>query len=164
MGRERASPSDRCSVEQFQEKYPDISVKGEYTGWDGHLSRLTTQIAGNTEPDVTQTNWNWMPIFSKDGSGFYDMTSLSKELGVSNFPAASIEMSTNAGKLNGLPVSMTSRVFYFNKDSWEKAGLSYPKNWDELMNAGPVFKEKLGEKYYPLVIEARDVFAMIRSS
>ncbi|WP_027695785.1 ABC transporter substrate-binding protein [Vibrio litoralis] len=161
-GNERHQATN-AALERFQEKYPDISVKGEYTGWDGHLSRLTTQIAGNTEPDVMQTNWNWMPIFSKDGSGFYDMTSLSKELGVSNFPEASIEMSTNAGKLNGLPVSMTSRVFYFNKDSWEKAGLSYPKNWDELMNAGPVFKEKLGEKYYPLVIEARDVFAMNRS-
>jgi oligogalacturonide transport system substrate-binding protein len=49
---------------------PDINVKAEYTGWDGHLSRLTTQIAGGTEPDVMQTNWNWLPIFSKNGEAF----------------------------------------------------------------------------------------------
>lgn len=151
------------ALKRFEAKNPGIKVKGEYTGWDGHLSRLTTQIAGNTEPDVMQTNWNWMPIFSKDGKGFYDMGTLSEQLGVANFPPEAIDMSTNAGVLNGIPVSMTSRVFYYNKESWEKAGLSYPKNWDELMQAGPIFKEKLGDKYYPLVIEARDVFAMNRS-
>lgn len=65
------------ALKRFQDQYPDIVVKGEYTGWDGHLSRLTTQVAGNTEPDVMQTNWNWLPIFSRDGRGFYDMNNQS---------------------------------------------------------------------------------------
>lgn len=151
------------AIQRFQEKYPDILVKGEYTGWDGHLSRLTTQIAGNTEPDVMQTNWNWLPIFSRDGMGFYDMNQQANALQVSQFPTQSINMTTINGKINGLPVSMTSRVFYFNQDTWQKAGLNYPKTWDDLMQAGSVFKEKLGDGYYPLVIEARDVFAMNRS-
>ncbi len=151
------------AIERFQEKYPHIEVKGEYTGWDGHLSRLTTQIAGNTEPDVMQTNWNWMPIFSSDGNGFYDMSQASDTLHVQSFPNTVIEMAKNAGKLNGMPVSMTSRVFYYNKDTWAKAGVDYPQNWDDLLAAGQAFKKNLGEKYYPLVIEARDVWAMNRS-
>jgi len=151
------------ALERFQEKYPDIVVKGEYTGWSGHLSRLTTQIAGNTEPDVMQTNWNWLPIFSRDGKGFYNMLDKGNELHVSNFPKQSIKMATTGGTLNGLPVSMTSRVFYYNKDIWAKAGVAYPTNWKELMNAGKSFKANLGDDYYPLVIEARDVFAMNRS-
>ncbi|MDB1125941.1 ABC transporter substrate-binding protein [Vibrio algarum] len=151
------------ALEKFEEKYPDIVVKAEYTGWDGHLSRLTTQIAGNTEPDVMQTNWNWLPIFSRDGSGFYDLNQKSKELNIASFPEQSIKMTTTGGNVNGLPVSMTSRVFYFNKTMWEKAGVSYPKNWDQLMAAGNAFKENLGADHYPLVIEARDVFAMNRS-
>lgn len=151
------------ALEKFQEKYPDIVVKGEYTGWDGHLSRLTTQIAGNTEPDVMQTNWNWLPIFSRDGMGFYDMNQRFDALQINQFPAQAINMTTVQGKVNGLPVSMTSRVFYYNQDTWAKAGVAYPKTWDELMTAGQIFKEKLGSGYYPLVIEARDVFAMNRS-
>ncbi|MFV0574467.1 MAG: ABC transporter substrate-binding protein [Vibrio sp.] len=152
-----------AALEKFHEKYPDITVKGEYTGWDGHLSRLTTQIAGNTEPDVMQTNWNWMPIFSKDGKGFYDMNQLKGQLGMDNFTPDSIAMNTFAGKLNGLSVGMTSRVFYYNKATWDKAGVAYPQNWDDLMKAGLAFKEKLGDKYYPLALEAIDVFAMNRS-
>jgi oligogalacturonide transport system substrate-binding protein len=152
-----------AAIEKFQEKYPDITVSGEYTGWDGHLSRLTTQIAGNTEPDVMQTNWNWMPIFSRDGEGFYDLNSKSTQLQLEDFPSAALKMATNGGKLNGVPVSMTSRVFYYNKETWAKAGVAYPTNWDELLAAGKAFKEKLGDKSYPLVVEARDVFAMNRS-
>ncbi|MDW6001794.1 ABC transporter substrate-binding protein [Vibrio mangrovi] len=150
------------ALEKFQEKYPDIEVKAEYTGWDGHLSRLTTQIAGNTEPDVMQTNWNWMPIFSRDGKGFYDMNAQADALHLFDFPG-SLGLTTIDGKLNGLPVSMTSRVFFYNKDMWAKAGVSYPRSWDELMKVGLAFKQKLGDDYYPLVVEARDVFAMNRS-
>ncbi|WP_202983418.1 ABC transporter substrate-binding protein [Vibrio furnissii] len=151
------------ALEKFHEKYPDIVVKGEYTGWDGHLSRLTTQIAGNTEPDVMQTNWNWLPIFSRDGGGFYDMTQKKDALQLSEFPQQALNMTTVNSKINGLPVSMTSRVFYYNKDIWAKAGVDYPKTWDDLMKAGQAFKQNLGNGYYPLVIEARDVFAMNRS-
>ncbi len=151
------------ALEKFQEKYPDIKVKAEYTGWDGHLARLTTQIAGNTEPDVMQTNWNWLPIFSRDGMGFYDLSKKADEVNVKSFPEAAIGMTTVAGKINGLPVSMTSRVFYYNKQIWEKAGAKYPNNWDDLMAAGKAFEKNLGKDYYPLVIEARDVFAMNRS-
>jgi oligogalacturonide transport system substrate-binding protein len=151
------------ALKKFHEKYPDITVKGEYTGWTGHLSRLTTQIAGNTEPDVMQTNWNWLPIFSRDGEGFYDMNTNANALHVSNFPTQAINMTTVNGKLDGLPVSITSRVFYYNRDIWAKAGVKYPKTWEELMKAGQVFKQKLGDNYYPLVVEARDVFAINRS-
>lgn len=73
------------ALEEFHKQHPDINVKAEYTGWDGHLSRLTTQIAGGTEPDVMQTNWNWLPIFSKNGEGFYDLNTLKDEIDLSQF-------------------------------------------------------------------------------
>ncbi len=151
------------AIEKFQEQNPGIKVKAEYTGWDGHLSRLTTQVAGNTEPDVMQTNWNWLPIFSKNGQGFYDMNQQKDILHVDSFPKNAIDMTTVEGKINGLPVSMTSRVFYYNAPMWEKAGVEFPTNWDELMAAGKAFEKNLGADHYPLVIEARDVFAMNRS-
>ncbi len=151
------------AIEKFQAQNPGIKVKAEYTGWDGHLSRLTTQVAGNTEPDVMQTNWNWLPIFSKNGDGFYDMNQQKDALHVANFPKAAMDMATVNGKINGLPVSMTSRVFYYNAPIWKKAGVEFPTDWDQLMAAGKAFEKNLGADYFPLVIEARDVFAMNRS-
>ncbi|MBA0166296.1 ABC transporter substrate-binding protein [Pectobacterium sp. CFBP8739] len=151
------------AIEEFHKQYPNINVKAEYTGWDGHLSRLTTQIAGNTEPDVMQTNWNWLPIFSKNGDGFYDLNKVKDVLDLTQFADKELQNTTVNGKLNGIPISVTARVFYFNTESWKKAGLEYPKTWDELLNAGKVFKEKLGDQYYPVVLEHQDSLALLNS-
>ncbi|STT78840.1 sugar-binding protein [Klebsiella pneumoniae] len=112
------------ALEEFHKQNPDINVKAEYTGWDGHLSRLTTQIAGGTEPNVMQTNWNWLPIFSKNGDGFYDLNTLKDEIDLSQFDAKELQSTTVNGKLNGIPISVTARVFYFKRRSMEKGGAS----------------------------------------
>lgn len=151
------------ALEAFHKLHPNINVKAEYTGWDGHLSRLTTQIAGGTEPDVMQTNWNWLPIFSKNGTGFYDLYQVKDQLDLSQFDPKELIQTTVDGKLNGIPISVSARVFYFNDETWKKAGISYPKNWDELLAAGKTFQEKLGEQYYPVVLEHQDSLALLNS-
>ncbi|MFZ1874265.1 MAG: ABC transporter substrate-binding protein, partial [Chania sp.] len=115
------------AIEEFQKQNPDIKVKSEYTGWGGHLSRLTTQIAGGTEPDVMQTNWNWLPIFSKDGGGFHDLNKVSEYLDLTQFDPKELKTTTVNGKLNGIPISVTARVFYLNDVTWKNAGVAYPK-------------------------------------
>lgn len=151
------------AVEEFHKLNPEISVKSEYTGWDGHLSRLTTQIAGGTEPDVMQTNWNWLPIFSKNGEGFYDLNKVKDVIDLSQFDAKELQSTTVNGKLNGIPISVTARVFYLNDETWKKAGIAYPKTWDALMEAGKHFETTLGKNYYPIVLEHQDTLALLNS-
>ncbi|WP_058913763.1 ABC transporter substrate-binding protein [Entomohabitans teleogrylli] len=151
------------ALEAFHKQYPHINVKAEYTGWDGHLSRLTTQIAGGTEPDLMQTNWNWLPIFSKTGNGFYDLNQLGEVLDLSQFDPKELQSTTVDGKLNGIPISVTARVFYYNNETWKKAGIDYPKTWDELMAAGVAFNNQLGKQFYPVVLEHQDVLALLNS-
>lgn len=151
------------ALEEFHKLHPNINVKAEYTGWDGHLSRLTTQIAGGTEPDVMQTNWNWLPIFSKTGNGFYNLNELKDELGLANFKPQDLQFTTVDGKLNGIPISVTARVFYYNDETWKKAGVDYPKNWQDLLSAGKTFETRLGKQYFPVVLEHQDTLALLNS-
>ena len=58
---------------------------------------------------------------------------------------------------------LTARVFYFNDEAWKKAGIAFPKTWDELMAAGKTFESKLGKQYYPVVLEHQDVLALLNS-
>jgi oligogalacturonide transport system substrate-binding protein len=58
---------------------------------------------------------------------------------------------------------VTARVFYFNDEQWKKAGVSFPKTWDELMAAGKTFGSKLGKQYYPVVLEHQDTLALLNS-
>ena len=82
------------AIKVFEEHNPNIKIRAEYSGWDGYLTRLTTQIAGGTEPDVIQINWNWLDIFSPDGNGFYDLSQLNS-INLDNYEEGSL--ATNNG-------------------------------------------------------------------
>ena len=151
------------ALDAFEAKYPNIKVKAEYTGWDGFYSRLTTQINSNTEADVIQTNWNWLTLLSKTGEGFYDLNKLRQPIGLDQFSPAALASTTVNGKVNAIPVSANVMLFYYNAATWQKAGVPLPKSWDDLLKAGPVFKAKLGDNYYPLILTEQDSLLLLNS-
>lgn len=132
-------------------------IKPEFTGWSGHLEKLSTQLAGGTEADIMQVNWPWLPLFSADGTGFADLNELGDIIDLSSWSDAAKESSTLGGKLNGLPASQTGLIYWFNKDTFEAAGLPLPTTLEELVAAAPVMKEKLGEDHFPLYLVGEDV-------
>ncbi len=123
-------------------------IAAEFTGFDGYLEKLTTQMAGGTEADIIQVNWPWLPLFSRDGTGFADLKSLSA-LDLGQWSPEALATTTIGGKINGIPVSTTGRVFFFNTTTFDKIGVAVPKSWDELMAVSPVIKEKLGADAFP---------------
>ena len=123
------------------------TVKGEFTGFDGYLEKLTTQMAGQTEADIVQVNWPWLPLFSKGGTGFADLRAL-KGVDLSNWTDADLTAGSMNGVLQGLPVSTTGRVFFFNTTTFDKAGVPIPTTWEEFFAATKTIKEKLGNNYY----------------
>ncbi|ALI57037.1 ABC transporter substrate-binding protein [Celeribacter marinus] len=126
------------------------TIKPEFTGWSGHFEKVATQLAGGTEADIMQINWPWLPIFSKNGDGFADLRNFSDTIDLSQWSDEELEASTRNGALNGLPASVSGRIFFFNKTTFDKAGLAIPTTFEDLMAAGPIFAEKLGDNYYPL--------------
>ncbi len=151
------------ALEAFEARFPHIKVRAEYTGWVGHLERLTTQIAGDTAPDVMMVNWNWLKLFSRDGDGFYNLYQVADIIDLDQFDPDAIAMSSVRGKLNGLPPNMTARLFWFNETTFRKAGLPIPDSWDALMAAGPVFRDRLGPDYYPLDMNFQDTVGLLYS-
>ena len=51
---------------------------------------------------------------------------------------------------------MTGRIFYWNKTTYDQAGIETPKALADLRAAGKVFQEKLGDEYYPLAMNEYD--------
>jgi oligogalacturonide transport system substrate-binding protein len=126
------------------------TVSAEFTGWDGHLEKVTTQIAGGTEADIMQINWPWLPLFSINGDGFADLNEYKSVIDLGQWAPEELAAGSMNGKLNGLPVSTTGRVFMFNKTALDKAGVAIPKTWDELFAAAKQLKEKVGPDAYPM--------------
>lgn len=139
------------AIEKYEDLNPNISIKAEYSGWDGHQEKITTQLSGGTAPDIMQINWNWLTIFSKDGEGFYDLNQLSSQLGLENFSDDILEFATVNGKLNGIPISLTGRCLYYNKTTYDKFNAEPPKTWDDFYTVSEKFNE---EGYYPLDLDS----------
>ena len=114
------------ALELFEEKYPNIKVEPQYGAWGGWLEQLSVQMAGNTEPDVMQINWNWIYEFSADGTGFTDLNQYADILELDQYPKNLLEEMSINGNLLGVPISTTGKVFYWNKTTFDKAGLEVP--------------------------------------
>jgi oligogalacturonide transport system substrate-binding protein len=148
------------AIEAFEAKNPGVKIKAEYGGFQGYLERLTTQIAGNSEPDVVQADWAWLPMFSRSGDGFLDLNKYRSVINLDQFSDDALRMGTIKGKLNALPASFTARVFVWNKTAFEKAGVQIPKTWDELFALGPQVQKKLGDKAYVLDGDSLDMLLL----
>lgn len=122
------------------------SIAPEFTGFSGYLEKLTTQMAGGTEADLIQVNWPWLPLFSRDGTGFADLNELGA-VDLSQYPQTDLDGVTVKGHVQGIPVSTTGRVFFFNTTTLEEAGLSAPTTWEEFFGAAEALRDKEGEEY-----------------
>jgi oligogalacturonide transport system substrate-binding protein len=151
-----------AALKVFEQRH-GVKVKAEYMGFAGYLERLTTQIAGRSEPDVMQINWAWMAMFSKRGNGFTDLNGLTKELALDQFSEDDLAYGRVAGKLNALPSSFSARVLLWNQTAFTRAGLALPDSWDSLFSAGATFRSRLGDGAFPLDGELYDMILLSQS-
>lgn len=148
------------AIAAFEAKNPGVKIKAEYMGFAGYSERLSTQYAGGTEPDIMQINWAWLSTFSKTGDGFLDLNKHKALIALNQFSDADIKTGMINGKLNALPVSYTARVMLWNSAAYGRAGLKMPATWDDLFAAGPVIKQKLGEKSFAIDGELYDMILL----
>jgi oligogalacturonide transport system substrate-binding protein len=55
------------AIERFEEKYPHITIKAEYAGWDGHLQKVATQIGGGDSPGCYANQLELVDSFFEKG-------------------------------------------------------------------------------------------------
>lgn len=144
------------ALDAFSAKYPNITVKPEYGAWTGWQENIATQLAGKTEADLLQINWNWISQFSPKGDKFYDLNKLSNIVTITNYPKDLLDLMTANGSLQGVPLGTTGRVFYWNEATFKKAGIPIPASFADIINAGEIFKTKLGDDYYPIALGEYD--------
>ncbi len=133
-------------IEKFEELHPNISVKAEYSGWDGIEEKMAIQLAGGTEPDLMQMNFDWFMVYSPEGDGFYNLEDLTEYLDLSGYSEDSLEPGRINGKLNSVNFGENIGGVVYNKTTFDKFGVPIPETWDDLVEAAKEFPDG----YYPL--------------
>ncbi|MDP3083523.1 MAG: extracellular solute-binding protein [Rubrivivax sp.] len=151
------------AIALFEQRNPGLKIKAEYMGFNGYLERLTTQVAGRSEPDLMQINWAWLAMFSKRGTGFTDLRPYASAMALDQLGADDLATGVVGGRLNALPVSYSARVMLWNQTSFQRAGLALPGSWDELFASGPAFRARLGDDAFPLDGELYDMILLAQA-
>ncbi|MCX6049480.1 MAG: sugar ABC transporter substrate-binding protein, partial [Chloroflexi bacterium] len=128
---------------------PDVEVEGQFIPED-YWTKLQTQVAGGTPPDVGIADYGRLLTYAKSGI----LLSLDDYLQVDKFsvekmlPAAvaqyrwqegDFDSGGKGGKMYGLPSDAQCQIIAYNKKMFDAAGVAYPTDdwtWDNLVEAG----------------------------
>lgn len=144
------------ALDAYVETNPGVEISTSYGAWTGWEDSMSTAFYAGTAQDVDQVNWNWIYDYDNGGKTFVDLNTLSDAIDLTQFDESALEQCTVDGRLSAIPVAMTGRLFFWNETPYKEAGISVPATYDDLMAAGAIFQEKLGDDYYPMIMAEYD--------
>ena len=145
------------AVDAFMAKYPGITVQCNFGAWKDWETARALEFQSGTAPDVNQINANWINDYDGDGSVFLDLTTVSDTIDLTQWDQKYLDLCKDSkGGQASVPVAMTGRIFFWDKTTFDEAGIDTPKSLADLMAAGKTFQEKLGDDYYPLALGTYD--------
>ena len=124
-------------IPMFEKENPNIKIKLEYQPWNQFFTKLKTQIAANEAPDFWVSDGVYVMEYADRGA-LLDLTEwINRDLAQEDFFALDFAKDAN-GKIWGVPREIQTIGLYYNKNSFNDAGVEYPNeswNWDSLLEA-----------------------------
>ncbi|MET7319291.1 extracellular solute-binding protein [Streptomyces sp. NPDC005549] len=130
-------------VESYEAKNPDVQVDVTVYSWNDVDRKVRELVEAGKAPDMAQIGAY---------SDYADKDLLYRADDVLSIPVQAdfVSQLAGAGQVNGvqygLPFAASTRVLFYNKTLFDKAGVQPPKSWDDLAEAAEALKEK-GVKY-----------------
>jgi multiple sugar transport system substrate-binding protein len=140
----------------FEAANPGVDIQIEVVPWDVLLQKLTTDIGAGSNADLSIIGTRWLIDFVKQDvaeplDGF--VTPEFKDRFIETFLSPSVM----DGKTYGLPIAASARAMYYNKELFEKAGITEPpKTWDELKAAAEKISA-LGGGVYGYGLQGKEI-------
>ena len=145
------------AVEAFMAKNPDIKVEVNFGAWTDWETARALEFQSGTGADLSQINMDWIPNYDANGETFLDINTVADTVDLTQFDQKLLDQAKDVkGGLAGVPIAETGRIFYWDKTTFDEAGIDIPKSLADLRAAGATFKEKLGDDYYPLAMGQYD--------
>lgn len=108
-GESRHTPTLEA-LKAYSAEHPNVTVEGEYGGWDGYYQKLVTQLAGETAADLIQIDQPWLAELASKGDIFTVIDESMVDL--DQFDADFLtNYCTYDGRLMGLPTGTNVNTF-----------------------------------------------------
>ncbi len=124
-------------VPEFERLNPGIKVKVQQVPWTAAQEKLVTAFASDNTPDACQLGNTWVPQFSALNAiiPLDEFIKSSNQINKEKYFAGIWETNVLDNQVFGIPWYMDTRVMFYRKDVFEKAGYKNPpKSWAEILD------------------------------
>lgn len=138
-----------ATFEAYKKLNPNVTIEGEYQGFDGYQQKLMTQLAGGTAPDLMTIDAPWYPELAVKGDFFVDLN----QQDILDFSDIDQKFVKDYGEFNGkmlgLPLGVNCTATIFNKTLADKLGIptDIQYDWDTLLTEGKKLHDKDSNSY-----------------
>ncbi|HSK97147.1 MAG TPA: extracellular solute-binding protein, partial [Euzebyales bacterium] len=137
-------------IEAFEAEHPDISIEGEFTGWDEYWDRLATTVAGGDTPDIIQQESRYLRDYADRGvlADMSQFGSLNTDtLDDQVLPTGEVE-----GALYGVPAGVNAYTIVVDPTLFEQTGVDVPDGeswtWADFVETANAVSEAGGGDVY----------------
>ncbi|WP_151482192.1 extracellular solute-binding protein [Streptomyces albicerus] len=142
------APVYKALAKEFEKANPGIKVKYVNVPFDQAQNKFDTAAGSKGAPDILRSEVGWTPAFAKK-SYLLPLDGTEALADQSKFQASLIEQAKYEGKTYGVPLVTDTLALVYNKELFEKAGISEaPKTWADLKKAAATIKDKTGVDGY----------------
>lgn len=128
-------------VEEFEKQNPDIKVEAIQIPYEEYLARITAMEKQGQIPDVGYFPSLQAPLWAQEGK-ILDLTDLIQTDPLLSSALPETRYYYGNGRIAGLNTAVEVSLLFYNKDLFDKAGVSYPPTdpakawtWTEFVDA-----------------------------
>lgn len=141
-------------VDQYEKDHPNVKIELDTLNTDQQKLKLKTQAASKEIPDITEVNPAAQMKPFVDAGLFAPLNDMLDQNGLKDtYQEGLLDYYTFNGNVYALPDGNNIEIVYYNKDLFQKAGITdVPKTFDELLADVKALKAKgitpigIGEK------------------
>jgi multiple sugar transport system substrate-binding protein len=128
-------------IAAFRQRYPDVTVKPDYTDYNNLNEKLTASIAGGQPYDVMLTGIGWVPPFA--AKGVLAELGQAREQLASRYYERTVDAGVYDGKVYALPIMLDTRIGIYRKDLFAEAGIAEPpRTFAEMREYGRMLTQR----------------------
>lgn len=138
------------AIDLYTERNPHVKIEAEYGGYSEYYQKLVTQLAGGAAPDIMQVDNIWIADLYKQGEIFVDLYTIADKVDISGIDKTFLKNFCEVdGKLQGIPKSITTVMFIYNKEFFNKFGIdeNIKLDWDNMLDIGTKVHQQDSESY-----------------
>ncbi|MBX3080493.1 MAG: sugar ABC transporter substrate-binding protein [Anaerolineae bacterium] len=140
-------PAYQACADEFTKRNPNITISIEQAGWSQYWDGLTTSLVAGTAPDVFTNHIGHYPELLSKGQLLDIQPFIEADKVDTSIYLVDPNLLVKDGKRYGLPQDWDTIALFYNKDAFDKAGITDEEiaNWTWNPTDGGTFEQSVAK-------------------